>query len=64
MSASHDDRRDREDHRNERWLRLRKLTRHEAEVRRLTDERWQRKVQALSPVSRTVEDPDFPGCVL
>lgn len=43
---------------------FRKIKRHEAEVRRLTDERWQRRIDPLMPVSRVQFDPDFDGCVL
>lgn len=43
--------------------RLRRQMEHEAEIRRLTDERWQRKVLAALACPEPVEDPDFPGCV-
>lgn len=44
--------------------RLARVREHEAELRRLADERWQRRIDPLLPVSRRVEDPDFPGTVL
>lgn len=44
--------------------RLARVRAHEAEVRRLEDARWWRRVDPLMPVSRRIEDPDFPGCVL
>jgi hypothetical protein len=43
--------------------RLTRLEQHEADVRQLTHERWQRKIRIALAQPDAVEDPEFPGCV-
>lgn len=49
----------REDNRNE----VGRLARHEGEVRRVTNDRWWRRVHPLLPYDTPVLSDDFDGCV-
>lgn len=53
-----------QEHAYERALqrRVQKIQDHEAEVRRLTEERWQRRILPLLASVNEVES-DFPGCI-
>jgi hypothetical protein len=52
LAAAHQDERNR----------VRAHEKHEAEVRRLVNERWWRRIQPLLPSVEPVEDEQFPGC--
>lgn len=58
MSSDHSKRLAAQDLRNE----VRRMERHEAEVRRTVEERWQRRIQPLLASVDQVEDPQYPGC--
>jgi hypothetical protein len=44
--------------------RLARVREHEAEIRRLDDERWQRRMAAAMPVDAVLSSGDFWGAVL